>query len=387
MKIVQTNKAYHPLIGGVETVVWNLAEGLSRRDGMKVEVLVCNNIPSFLKQYREIKGVPVTYAPMWTKIASLPISPTYPFHLAKMKGDILHVHEPFPLADLSILSSPRIRKNFSHIVVSWHSDIVRQKWALSVYSSALHHFLKKVDRIIVATPKHIESSKFLQTYSNKCEIIPYGLQLDWVKESNSRTETVKLIKNKYGSPLLLFVGRLVYYKGLRYLIDALDTLSEARLLIIGSGPLYSELQEQISNLGLEKRVTILTDVSDSELYAFYEACDIFVLPSTEPSEAFGLVQVEAMACGKPVVSTELGTGVTFVNQHEITGLTVPPRDSKSLSEAIGKLINNESLRRSLGNNARERAFKEFTAEKMVERTLDVYNSLLKKSPEKSEIIF
>jgi rhamnosyl/mannosyltransferase len=376
MRIIHTNKAYYPLIGGVETVVGNLAEGLSCRDGLEVELLVCNNIFSFLKQCKKVRGVPITYVPMWTKIASLPISPSYPLYLSRMEGDILHVHEPFPLADLSILLFPQIAKKFSKIVVSWHSDIVRQKWVMSLYSSALHRFLEKVDSIVVATPKHIESSRFLQRYTDKCEVIPYGLQLGWVHDLDSRIKEVASIRKKHGTPLLLFVGRLVYYKGLQYLIEALHLISDARLIIIGSGHLYSVLQKQIVSLGLMSRVTIYPHISDTELYAFYEACDIFVLPSIEVSEAFGLVQVEAMACGRPVISTRLGTGVTFVNQHGVTGLTVPPRDTKALADALRKLIDDPELRLALGRNAKERAFLEFTQEKMIDRTLSLYKRLL-----------
>jgi glycosyltransferase involved in cell wall biosynthesis len=376
MKIIQTNKAYHPLIGGVETIVANLSEGLIKRDAVDVEVLVCNNVISLRKQQRTINGVQVTYLPMWTKIASLPISPSYPVVLSRLYGDILHIHEPFPLADLSILSIPSIRKRFSRIVVTWHSDIVRQKWALSVYSSIIHKFLKKVDRIIVATPNHIDSSLYLRNYIDKCEVIPFGLQLDWVHERNGRDEKVQKIKHCYGGPLLLFVGRLVYYKGLKYLISAMRLLPDAKLVIIGSGPLQATLQKQIADLQLDKRVVILSNIPDTELHAFYEACDVFVLPSTEMSEAFGLVQVEAMACGKPVVSTNLNTGVSFVNQNGITGLTVRPRDPEGLSEAIQKLIDDTRLRYSLGRNAKERALQEFTIEKMIERTMNLYNRIL-----------
>ncbi|MDP1676917.1 MAG: glycosyltransferase [Bacteroidota bacterium] len=377
MKIVHTNKAYYPLIGGVETIVANIVEGLASVKRTGVELLVCNNLHSFSIKRKLINGVNVTYVPMWMKIASLPISPSYPFYLLKFKGDIIHIHEPFPLADISVLLFlPFIRKNFSRIVVSWHSDIVRQKWALWIYSFLLHSFLKKVDLIIVATPNHISSSKFLQRYSQKCEIIPYGLKLDWVNDAESRYNEVKSIREKYGTPLLLFVGRLVYYKGIKYLVDALVSLPNVNLIIIGTGPLYNELQNQINSNGLGERVSILCNVSDSDLYSFYEACDIFVLPSTEPSEAFGLVQVEAMACGKPVVSTNLGTGVSFVNQNGITGITVQPRDSKALAEAINLLIVDSSFRETLGKNAKYRAFKEFNVESMVEKVFNTYEILL-----------
>jgi glycosyltransferase involved in cell wall biosynthesis len=375
MRVIQTSKAYYPLIGGVETVIANLSEGMLAKE-IDVRVLVCNSIPSLWKSQSEVNGVPVTYVPMLVKVASLPLSPTYPLHLAQMRADILHVHQPFPLADIALMASPQTRKNFSRIVVTWHGDIVRQKLFMKFYEPLLNRFLQIVDRIFVGSPNHISSSPFLQSYAEKCEVIPLGVKLDWVVKSETRLQRVNSIRKEFGSPLLLFVGRLVYYKGLKYLVESMRMAPQARLLIIGSGPLYSNLMKQIVLLKLESRVKIIPHVSETDLHAFYEACDIFVLPSSEPAEAFGLVQVEAMACGKPVVSTDLKTGVTFVNQHEVTGLTVPVRDSGALADALRRLINSQKLREQLGKNAKKRAFEEFTADKMVERTIKSYKSLL-----------
>jgi glycosyltransferase involved in cell wall biosynthesis len=132
----------------------------------------------------------------------------------------------------------------------------------------------------------------------------------------------------------------------------------------------------VRTLNLEKRIHILPEVDEETLHSFYEACDMFVLPSVEKSETYGIVQIEAMACGKPIICTELNTGTTFINQQGTTGLVVPPRDSKSLAEAIKNLAYDDSLRCDLGEKARQRALSEFTAEKMVERTFKVYNDLL-----------
>src|SRR6266705_2590625 len=152
MKIVQTNKAYFPLIGGVETTVANLSEGLARMDGITVEVLTCHGERSFSRSSSTVRGVPVTYMPTWARIASLPISPSYGFSLAKLQGDILHIHEPFPLADLSLLFWPSIKKNFSRVVLSWHSDIVRQRWALAIYAPVIRKLLDAADSILVGSP-------------------------------------------------------------------------------------------------------------------------------------------------------------------------------------------------------------------------------------------
>lgn len=376
MKIIQTNKAYFPVIGGIETTIVNLAEGLIKIDGNDVNVLVCNDKKSFFVKKEKVNGVPVTYVPTLRKIASLPISLTYAFHLKKLRGDVLHIHEPFPLASLSILAFPKILRNFSRVVITWHSDIIRQKWALILYRPLLFKFLRKVDKILVSNQNLINNSPFLKYFKESCEVIPLGVNLDWVHTSPSRLHQIEKIRYRYGTPLILFVGRLVYYKGISFLIEALNNIKNVNLVIIGDGPLLKEIVTTINKYQLSKRVSILPYVKDQDLYAFYEACDMLVLPSVEKSEAYGLVQIEAMACGKPVISTELQTGTSFVNQNGITGLIVPPRDSKSLSDAICKLVDDDALRISLGKNAKERAFKEFTAEKMVDRIFEVYKKLL-----------
>jgi rhamnosyl/mannosyltransferase len=377
MKVVQTNKAYYPKVGGIETTITNLSEGLVKDHRVSVQVLTCNSHLSYTKIRKNFKGVDVIYLPTFGFVASLPISIPYLTSLNKLQGDILHVHEPFPWADLSYVFSSKVRKNFSRLVVSWHSDIVRQKWALTFYRPYIHKFLKLADKILVSNANLIEYSEYLPEYKSKCEVIPLGAKLDWVNNSSSRPDRVKKIKSEYASPLVLFVGRLVYYKGIQYLIDAINQVPDVSLVIIGSGPLKKELLNQIQKLNLEKRIHILPEVDEETLRSFYEACDIFVLPSVEKSETYGIVQIEAMACGKPVICTELKTGTTFINQHETTGLVVPPRDSKALAEAINNLVNNVSLRFELGKNAKQRALNELTAEKMVERTYEVYTDLLK----------
>jgi rhamnosyl/mannosyltransferase len=376
MRIVQTNKAYAPHIGGMETTVTVLSEGLSRMDDVSVIALVCNATRTLKSETRTINGVHVTYLPRWGSIASLPISPSFLTHLASLRGDILHVHEPFPLVDLSMGVYPRIRRHFKRIVVTWQSDVVRQKWALPFYRPFINHFLSMTDRILVSSPALLEHSDFLRPYRDRCEVVPLGLNLEWTKDRGKRVARVKEIRQAHGTPLILFVGRLVYYKGLQYLVDAMAEIPKAKLVMIGSGPLQASLESRVQSQGLSDRVTFLPHMDTEELYSYYEACDVFVLPSTETSEAYGLVQIEAMVCGKPVVSTEIQTGTTFVNQNGKTGLTVPPRDAHALAGAIGALLEDEELRARLGQQAAERALREFTTERMVNRIYDIYRRLL-----------
>jgi rhamnosyl/mannosyltransferase len=176
-------------------------------------------------------------------------------------------------------------------------------------------------------------------------------------------------------PLLLFVGRLRHYKGLNVLIDAMRTI-DAQLLVIGAGMMEAEWRSQSTSLGLDERITFLGDLSDADKLPILHAADLFVLPSNNRAEAFGIVLIEAMACGLPLISTELGTGTSFVNQHEQTGLVVPPNDPAAMATAINRLLADEALRRHMGATALARAQSEFNVETMASRMLALYQKIL-----------
>jgi rhamnosyl/mannosyltransferase len=376
MIVLQANKAYAPTIGGVETVVQTLAEGLSRVDGITVEVLACTERPALRSTARTVGGITVTYAANLGTIASMPISPAYAWRLSRTRADIIHVHAPFPLTDFSLSLSPWRRRRKPVVVVTWHSDIVRQKRALALYRPLLLSFLRSVDAIVVATPLHISSSSILPAFREKCHIIPFGLDLDWAKHSAGYRDAVAAQRADHAEPLILFVGRLVYYKGVEYLVEAMRRVPVGRLVIVGQGPIEAEVRERLQEYGLQERVTLLPPLPAEELRAWYHACDLLVLPSIQMSEAFGLVLLEAMACGKPVISTDLGTGISHVNKHGVTGVVVPPRDAGALASAINTLVTSPARRAELGGNGRRRAFEEFTQEAMVRRTAHLYRELL-----------
>ena len=273
MKIVQTNKAYFPKVGGIETTITTLSEGLATTFKADVTALVCNEKANLKTIEKMINGVKIKYLSTYGFIASLPLSPGYFREMSKLSGDILHVHQPFPLADLTILFSPTIRKNFSRIVVSWHSDIVRQKWVLSYYRKYIHRFLQIADKIIVSNPSLIENSDFLPFYKEKCVVIPIGINLYWANANsiinNLASQTPKENKN----PLVLFVGRLVYYKGIEHLINSMKLVPNASLIIIGSGPLEKQLLNNIKDLNLESRIKIIPEVDEITLHNYYKSCD------------------------------------------------------------------------------------------------------------------
>jgi len=365
LKILQVYKDYYPVLGGIENHIKMLADGLSQR-GVDVQVLVTNTGPRTAVE--EIEGVPVIKAGCPLRISGAPISPSFYVWMRRLKPDIAHLHFPNPPGELGQLFLGQSRR----LVLTYHSDVVRQKYLLRLYKPFLWKVLAQADRIIATSPNYIRSSLYLSRFADKCVVVPLGIDLKPFE--NVDKDQVQAIRRGYGSPLLLFVGKLRYYKGLEYLFEAMRGI-EARLLVVGTGPMRDEWRASVERLGLSDTVYFVGEVSDSDLRFYYHACDLFVLPASHRSEAFGVVQLEAMACGKPVICTELGTGTSYVNVHGETGLVVPPRDPKALVEAISQLLADEALRRRLGKRGRERA-REFSKEAMVERIVGLYEELL-----------
>lgn len=374
MRIIQTNKAYFPHIGGIETVVQQLAEGFVTRHGFESHVVACND--GGPTQHERLKGVALTRTRTLARVSSLPISPSYAWHLMRQHGDVLQIHEPFLLSSLTYLANLRqARKRFKRLAIWWHSDIIRQRIAAPLYTPLLRSILREADAIIVATPKHISSSTMLGDFAAKCHVIPFGVDLARFERTAEMQRRVDAIKAQYRKPIVLFTGRLVYYKGAGYLVEAMRQLPEAQLVVVGKGPLKDDL-EAIAAAGPDN-VTFLPFLAEPDLVAMYHACDVFALPSVEKSEAFGIVQVEAMACGKPVVTADLPTGVTYVNQDGVTGLVVPTHSASALANALKLLLTNPELHTRLGAQAQARIRSEFTVEHMVDRTVEVYHDLLR----------
>jgi glycosyltransferase involved in cell wall biosynthesis len=314
--------------------------------------------------------VPVIKAACPFRISGAPVSPTLYAWLRRLEPDIAHLHFPNPPGELGQLFFGRSRR----FVLTYHSDIVRQKHLLRVYKPFLWRVLAKADAITVSNPRYIETSPYLRPFADKCTVIHHGQDLS--RFAHPDPDYAAAIRARYGPlPLLLFVGRLRYYKGLEVLIEAMRDI-KAHLLVVGDGPMRQEWKALTVELALTDRVTFLGHIPDAELPAYYQACDLFILPSTHRSETWGAVQIEAMACGKPVVCTELGTGTSYVNLHGQTGLVVPPRDSTALARAINQLLANPELRRRLGKEGQRRAEQGFSKERMIEETAALYERLL-----------
>lgn len=312
-------------------------------------------------------GVDLTRVGKLFAVNSAPVCRGLVREIRKARADIVHIHWPNPTAVLAYLVSG----HQGRLVITYHSDIVRQKKMAAAFMPILRHALKKAAAIIVSSPNYIDSSDVLMHYRAKCRVIPFGVSVDHFDEYDSWE--VQRIQQQYGPRLVLGVGRMVFYKGFEHLVRAMEIV-DGKLVIIGSGPLREHLQQLANELRLKERVMLLDEVEDVRPY--YHAADVFALSSIMRSEAFGIVQLEAMACGKPVVNTQLDSGVPFVSPHEVSGLTVPPADPVALGVAINELLDNPSRRAKLGMGARNRVTQSFTVEKMVQDTFDLYQDVM-----------
>ena len=317
------------------------------------------------------------YARSIANLGDTPICPGMPWHALRRHWrapfDIVHLQFPAdPMAHLAYELMPRPVKR----VIGWHSDIIRQRGLLKLYRPFLNHSLHRADAIIAATPAHISSSEQLSPVRDaaRFRIVPYGFDLSRFRE---RPALADEIRRRYEGRFLLFaLGRHVYYKGFEFLIRALASVPQATLVLGGQGPLTAELRRIAREAGVAERVAFLGRIPDQDLPAWYHACDVFCLPSVERAEAFGIVQVEAMACAKPVLCCQLDNGVNWVNRDGETGLAVPPADPAALAGALARLQGDASLRARLGEEGRKRAFSVFSAEAMAKATLAVYREVL-----------
>lgn len=365
MKILHIYKDYYPVLGGIENHIQMLSE-TQIKFGHDVTVLVTNQEKGTRVEKRN--GVKIIKASKFVTIASTPLSISLFLNLKKEKPDIAHLHFPYPVGETSYLLSGLKSKT----VITYHSDIVKQKYIAMLYRPILKKVLDKADIVIATSGNYIKQSPFLSKVSEKCKVVPLGINVD--EFSGCNTEKSYEIRRKYGVPLLLFVGKLRYYKGLPFLIKAMKKIN-ASLVIAGSGPMENELQDLVSELKLEEKISFTGDIDYRDLPDYYKACDLFILPSTEKSEAFGTVLLEAMASSKPMISTELNTGTSFVNVDRETGLVVEPANDDAIVNAVETILHDLPLMKKFGENAFKRVCEQFTLDIMTRRILDLYKSI------------
>jgi glycosyltransferase involved in cell wall biosynthesis len=361
-------------VGGIERFVRALLGGLP--GDIECINLVAND-RAVTDQHRNYRYLTVRAA-SYGIFASVALCPSMPLLARRLhrehRFDLVHLHFPDPLGQLTAMSLPRSVKR----VISWHSDIIKQRAALALYRPFLDAFVRDADAIIGATPQHFRSSQ--QMVSGKVgqlrEVIPYGFDptaFAWTDIARARR--TELAKAAYARPVIFTVGRHVYYKGFDVLIRALRAV-DAELWIGGRGPMTDDFRAAAQEAGVAERVRFLGFIPDPELVAYYDACDIFCMPSTERAEQFGLVQLEAMHLGKPVVATRLGTGVEYVTIDEVTGLLVEPGSEAGLAHALNRLLADNALRARLGEAARQRVADVFSVRQMIDKTEALYRRLV-----------
>jgi len=371
MKILHLYKDYTPVLGGIENHIRMLAEGQARR-GHDVTVLAANR--GWRTSIEMAGGVRVVLVPRLGTIASTPICPSLLRWLPRLEADITHLHFPHPPGEVAHLLMGRA----AGMVITYHADIVRQRHLLRLYEPLLERVLKRANRILVTSPAYVESSRYLRAVRDTCVVVPIGIDVERFQERGGEPRTSPRVR--WGLPLdrpvAVFVGRLRYYKGLDYLLRALPLVPDLHLLLVGGGPLWESMRALAAALGVANRVVFTGDVDDSDLPACYASGDLFVLTSHTRAEAFGTSIVEAMAAGLPVISTEIQTGTSWVNQDGLTGLVIPPCDPGAIAAAMTALIADRARRETMGRAGRARARRVFEASTMVEAVEGVYREVL-----------
>ena len=363
-RVLQVGKFYPPHRGGMESHLEALCGQL--RGEVDVEVLVAGE---GRRTVEEVLGsVPVTRVGTLFDFAAAPVCPGLVRRIRESRADIVHLHWPHPTALLAYLASGHAGR----LVVTYHSDVVRQRVLGAVFRPVLRRALGRAAAVIAASPNYVESSPVLREFKAKCRVIPFGIPLDGFDRVDA--SEVSRLRERFGPRVVLGVGRLIYYKGFEHLVRAMRDV-DAHLVVVGEGPLRGALEQEAERAGVADRVTLAGRVR--EVAPYYHAADVFALPSVARSEAFGIVQLEAMACGLPVVNTRLDSGVTFVSVDGVTGLTVPPADPGALASALNTLLADGALRARLGRAARLRVEREFDLATMGRRTLELYEEVMR----------
>lgn len=368
LNILTLVKYYEPSKGGIETVAKNIINGV--RENLKTQdiTVICNNHQEFNKDIIEFQDnlKIIRNKSFFWKSQPFSLGFTGLFSEIK-KADIIHHHYPYPTMELALLPFLSLLKR-KKLIITWHANISNSRWKKieKFYNFLIFELLKVSNQIVVTSPQLLKNSVILQQFKNKVTVIPLSFQphkkINHPKSFSLTGEKVKL----------LFVGKMRTYKGLKYLLEAIVDL-DVELNLVGKGEEEINLRKYIENRNLEHKVFIHNDVSDDELSDFYMNSHIFILPSINEAEAFGVVQLEALSYGMPVINTNLKSGVPFVSLDGVSGFTVEPKNSEELRTAIIKLIENPVLYNEFSKNAIERA-ENFTNDKMVERYWELYES-------------
>ena len=372
IKILHLSKFYPPFQGGIETFLYDLNEDIydNYREGIQSDVVSFNSSNISVDDINN--GYLVHRSAMYTSISKMPISFNYISWLFKnaSKYDIIHLHYPNPFADLALLLSCYNGK----LIVHWHSDIIKQKITDIIYSPLRFWMLNKAKKIIATSPSYSIGSKYLRKYSKKVVVIPLGFNRK--RLPYSKPSKIKKIKDKYlGKKIIFSLGRQVYYKGFEYLIKSAIHLDSSFIILIGGkGELFDYHKKLIENLNLSDKVKMVGFVTEEDVSSYYQACEVFAMSSIKKSEAFGVVQLEAMSFGKPIISTDIkGSGVGWVNQNGYSGIVVPTMNELAIANAIISITKNKKI--DFGNQSKDRYNENFKINVITKKIINIYLNL------------
>ena len=372
MRIVHVYKDYHPPVrGGIEQTIERMALWQASA-GHDVTVLVS---ASGVRRSRVdiVDGVRVVRVAEWARWLSSPICPGFVTAMARERAHVWHLHCPNPLGEASYL----LVRPPGALVCTYHCEVGRQKPLLPIYGPMVRSLFRRAAALHATSPRALQRpDSIVAPFRTRFQVVPLGIDAAPMLALDRDRPGAVALRQRFGDPFLLFVGRLRHYKGLHVLLDAMRELP-VELVIVGEGPMGPSLRAQAARLGLGDRVHFAGSVSDEELRDHLAAAAIGLLPSTTWAEAFGLSMVESMAAGLPVICTELGTGTSFVNLHGETGLVVPPNDAPALATAIRQLLADPALRARMGRAGRDRVRALFTTEAMMRGVDALYDEALR----------
>lgn len=371
MRVLHFYKTSFPdTIGGVEQFINQVAIG-SKKLGIATDVLSLT--PDRVPRTIEIDGYQAHRARLDFQVASTGFSVSAFLRFAELakKADIIHYHFPWPFMDV-VHFATMVKKP---TVVTYHSDIIRQKHLLKIYRPLKRCFLGDVSRIVATSPNYLTTSNVLAKYKHKVSVIPIGLDKTTYPVPSS--EKLAYWSHRLGRKFFLFVGVIRYYKGLHILIEAAKGTGYP-IVIVGAGPIEEELKQQAAQLGLQN-IHFLGRLPDEDKVTLLMLCYAVLFPSHLRSEAFGISLLEGAMYGKPMISSEIGTGTTFINIADETGLVVPPSDPIALRKAMQYLWENPELSADMGRKAEGRYWRHFTADQMIKSYVDLYRDLAKHS--------
>jgi rhamnosyl/mannosyltransferase len=367
MRILHFYKTSFPdTMGGVEQVINQIARGASKL-GVTTDVLSLT--PDRVSRTIEIDGYLAHRARLDLQIASTGFSASAFLRFAQLakQADVIHYHFPWPFMDV-VHFATRAKKP---TVVTYHSDIIRQKKLLKIYQPLQKLFLSDVDRIVATSPNYLATSDVLARYKEKVSVIPIGLDKGTYPVPSS--ERLAYWRDRLAPKFFLFVGVIRYYKGLHILIEAAQG-TDYPIMIVGAGPIEEELKAQVEKLGITN-VHFLGHLPDEDKVALLHLSYAVVFPSHLRSEAFGISLLEGAMYGKPMISSEIGTGTTFINIADETGLVVPPSDPLAMRQAMRYLWDHPEQAAEMGQRAEARYWQHFTADQMVEAYVKLYREL------------